>query len=130
MPLKRSTIRELKSLGLDTDWPSEDFAQRVIRMERDRLKAERWKEENEKEKQEAIANWPKELCVGAEVEEVGSKRHVIITALDFEAGRVTYRLLPHPWEKEEDMQPQTWDMANELKRLREGYTRIVKTKED
>lgn len=129
MPLKRSTIKELQSLGLDTDWPSEDFARRIIQMERDRRNAERWKQENEKEKQEAIANWPKELCVGAEIEEVNSERHVIITALDFEAGQVTYRLIPHPYEKEEEIKPQTWDMANELQRIREGYTRIV-TKQD
>lgn len=129
MPLKRSTIKELKSLGLDTDWPSEDFARRIIQMERDRRNAERWKQENEKEKREAIANWPKELCVGAEIEEVHSERHVIITALDFEAGQVTYRLIPHPYEKKEEMIPQTWDMANELQRIREGYTRIV-TKQD
>lgn len=130
MSLKRSTINELKSLGLDTDWPSEDFARRVIQMELDKRQAERRKKEEEEAKCEAIANWPKELWIGAELEEVASERHVIITNLDFDKGEVTYRLIPHPWEKVEEMQPQTWDMEDELRRLREGFIRIAKSKED
>ena len=125
MRLKRSTLRELKALGLDTDWPSEDFARRIIQMELDKRNAERWKQEQEQKKKEAIDNWPKEMSVGAEVEEVASERHVIITSINLDTAEISIRLIPHPWEKEEEMQPQVHDMADELERYHKGFIRIV-----
>lgn len=125
MKLRPSTLRELKALGLDTDWPSDEFAQRVIEMERNRINAQQRKLEEQREARLAAANWPEELKVGAEIEEVHSERHVVIVELDYEKAEVKYMLLPHPWEKESDMKPQEWDMADELKRYREGYIRLV-----
>lgn len=125
--LKKSTIAELKRLGLSTDWPDEHFAQLILNQEYDKQKAERWKKEAEDAAKKAAAEWPKELSVGAEIVEVASNRHAIITNIDFGKAEVTYRLLQHPFEAEKGYEPapQTWDIASELERYRKGKIALV-----
>lgn len=126
--LKKSTIAELKRLGLSTDWPDEHWAQIILNREYEKQKAARWKKEAEEAAKKAAAEWPKELAVGAEIVEVASDRHVIITNIDFEKAEVTFRLLPHSFEVEKGhkLEPQTWDMASELERYRDGKIALVK----
>jgi len=128
MALKKSTIKQLKALGLHTDWLNDDFALRVIKMELDKIKAEQWKAEEERRAKEAAKTWPQELSIGAELVEVASERHVIITALDFKKSKVTYRLIEkYP---DEQLLPQTWDMSDELERYKKGQIRLAKVKQE
>lgn len=82
--LKKTTIAELKRLGLDTDWPDESIAQFHIKIARQEEESERTKTRWASEEREAAARFPKEIKVGARFVEVASGRETVITKIDFD----------------------------------------------